>query len=223
MTKEIYRVNELFESIQGEGHFSGVPSVFIRLQGCDVGCSWCDTQHSWVISPEFERSISEVNQPCQSQPVWARATALQLLELVEGYRARHIVITGGEPCSYDLSPLTERLHEKGYSVQIETSGTYAIKAAEKVWVTVSPKVAMKGGLPVLDEALERANEIKHPVARQADIDELDKLLARLQHNRPEIALQPISQLARATQLCIETCIARNWRLSVQLHKYLGVE
>lgn len=90
-------------------------------------------------------------------------------------------------------------------------------------VTVSPKVAMKGKLPVLDSALLRANEIKHPVATSKDIDQLDELLSRA--NVPIstiIALQPISQKERATQLCIDTCIARNWRLSIQTHKYLSI-
>ncbi|NMT19205.1 7-carboxy-7-deazaguanine synthase QueE, partial [Vibrio parahaemolyticus] len=81
--------------------------------------------------------------------------------------------------------------------------------------TVSPKVAMKGKLPVLNSALERANEIKHPVGTQKDIDHLDDLLANANVAAETIiALQPISQKPRATQLCIDTCIARNWRLSV---------
>jgi 7-carboxy-7-deazaguanine synthase len=223
MTNVIYRINEVFESIQGEGHFTGYPSVFIRFQGCDVGCAWCDTQHSWTIDPNLERVLDDVNRPCAGKGVWAPAMVDELVGVIQTYSARHIVITGGEPCMYDLEPLTDALLALGLSVQIETSGTYIIQAAAETWVTLSPKVGMKGGLTVLDEALERANEIKHPVARQQDIDHLDALLARIPNQRPIIALQPISQKPRATQLCIETCIARNWRLSVQLHKYLGVE
>jgi 7-carboxy-7-deazaguanine synthase len=82
---------------------------------------------------------------------------------------------------------------------------------------------MKGKLPVLKSALERANEIKHPVGTQKDIDQLDALLASAEiAEKTVIALQPISQKPRATQLCIDTCVARNWRLSVQTHKYLSI-
>ncbi|WP_459782431.1 radical SAM family protein, partial [Photobacterium sp. R1] len=96
-------------------------------------------------------------------------------------------------------------------------------ATENTWVTVSPKINMKGKLPVLPGALSRANEIKHPVGTQKDIDQLDALLAGVPlQDTVTIALQPISQKARATELCIQTCIARNWRLSVQTHKYLSI-
>lgn len=77
---------------------------------------------------------------------------------------------------------------------------------------------------MLVSALERANEIKHPVATERHIEELDALLATATL-RPdvEIALQPISQKPRATQLAMAVCIARNWRLSIQTHKYLDID
>lgn len=82
---------------------------------------------------------------------------------------------------------------------------------------------MRGGYDVLSQALERANEIKHPVGRVRDIEALGELLATLSDDKPRvIALQPISQKEDATRLCIETCIARNWRLSMQTHKYLNI-
>ncbi|MFZ6043504.1 7-carboxy-7-deazaguanine synthase QueE, partial [Vibrio natriegens] len=79
------------------------------------------------------------------------------------YTAKHVVITGGEPCLYDLVPLTEALEQAGFRCQIETSGTSEVKATANTWVTVSPKINMKAKLPVLPSALERADEIKHPV------------------------------------------------------------
>ena len=51
--KHIYPVNEIFQSIQGEATFTGTPSIFVRLQGCPVGCAWCDTKHTWEIDPKF--------------------------------------------------------------------------------------------------------------------------------------------------------------------------
>ena len=83
---------------------------------------------------------------------------------------------------------------------------------------------MKGGFAVLDSALARANEIKHPVATEAHIDDLKQLLDRGQHAEETlIYLQPISQQARATQLAVDTCIKENWRLSLQTHKFIGIE
>jgi len=88
---------------------------------------------------------------------------------------------------------------------------------------VSPKVNMRGGYDVIAQALQRADEVKHPVGRQRDIDELELLLSTLKDDKSRIiALQPISQKDAATRLCIETCIARNWRLSMQTHKYLNI-
>ncbi|MFM2483238.1 7-carboxy-7-deazaguanine synthase QueE [Celerinatantimonas sp. YJH-8] len=216
-----YRINEVFETIQGEGFYTGTPAIFIRLQGCDVGCPWCDTKHTWEIHLEDERSLMQINQPSQDRNVWAHGDVASLVELVKGYQAKHVVITGGEPCSYDLRPLTTQLHDAGYQCQIETSGTYPISVDSRSWVTVSPKIGMRGKKEVLAQAMTRADEVKHPVGRLADIEALEALLERCP-TAAKIALQPISQQPRATQLCIETCIKNNWRLSVQLHKYIGV-
>ncbi|WP_114785762.1 7-carboxy-7-deazaguanine synthase QueE [Vibrio tetraodonis] len=221
----MYKINEMFETIQGEGVFTGVPSVFIRLQECAVGCSWCDTKHTWDATPQDERPLNEILTKTKDSSTWCSAASSDIIDQYHqlGYQAKHIVITGGEPCIYDLQPLTEAFENIGCSCQVETSGTSEVLTSEKTWVTVSPKVAMKGKLPVLDSALLRANEIKHPVGTTKDIDHLDELIVRA--SVPEttvIALQPISQKPRATQLCINTCIERNWRLSIQSHKYLNI-
>ena len=142
----------------------------------------------------------------------------------EGYVAKHVVITGGEPCMYDLRPLTKLLHDNGYSTQIETSGTFEVLCDARTYVTVSPKINMKGGYDVLVSALERANEIKHPIAMQKHVDELDALLSTVSSlEGKQVCLQPISQQKRATELAVKTCIERNWRLSLQTHKYIGIE
>jgi 7-carboxy-7-deazaguanine synthase len=82
---------------------------------------------------------------------------------------------------------------------------------------------MRGGYPILASAMKRANEIKHPVATEQHVDDLKKLLSEHNVENTPVYLQPISQKSRATQLAIDTCIANNWRLSVQVHKYLGIE
>ena len=221
----MYKVNEMFETIQGEGVFTGVPAVFVRLQECPVGCAWCDTKQTWEANEQDQQSFDQVIVKTGDSPNWCSASAQQIIAMYQsqGYTAKHIVITGGEPCIYDLVPLTQGFEKIGCQCQIETSGTFEVRATKDTWVTVSPKVAMKGKLPVIESALLRANEIKHPVATDKDIENLDQLLQSA--NVPEstvIALQPISQKPRATQLCIDTCVARNWRLSIQTHKYLSI-
>ena len=221
-----YPINEIFQTIQGEGVFTGLPAIFVRLQGCPVGCPWCDTRHTWVVDPAREVGVQAVLDCSNESDGWSKMSTEQILASFQqlGYQARHVVITGGEPCLYDLQDLSAALIEAGYQVQIETSGTSEILTHEQTWVTVSPKINMKGGLPVLVSALERANEIKHPVATERHVEELDTLLATacLREN-VVIALQPISQKPRATQLAMATCIARNWRLSIQTHKYLDID
>jgi len=226
LTTQQLSINEVFETIQGEGFHTGVPAIFLRLQGCPVGCPWCDTKHTWTLDDAFLTTAEAVVEKPQESEAYFDADENAVLALFEQlkYTAKHVVITGGEPCMYDLIPLTRLLHQHGYSTQIETSGTYEVKCDDDTWVTVSPKVDMKGGMRVLTSALHRANEIKHPVAMERHVEELDALLARLGGQLPaHICLQPISQQQRATDLVIKTCIERNWRLSLQTHKYIGIE
>jgi len=221
----LYQVNEVFQTIQGEGRYTGTPAIFVRLQGCPVGCSWCDTKHTWTLDPELAITPDQLLAKRGDSPSWTGLTPAALLALFQqqGYQARHVVITGGEPCMFDLTSLCQTLHAAGYSTQIETSGTFEIKAPLDTWVTVSPKLNMPGGYPVLPSALKRADEIKHPVAMQKHVDELVALLDLHQLNDKLVYLQPISQQKRATELAIASCIKHNWRLSVQVHKYLGIE
>lgn len=219
----MYKLNEMFQTIQGEGSFTGVPAVFVRLQVCDVGCAWCDTKQTWDANPEDEQGLSQIIAKTSDSPTWCSVRAADIVAnyQAQGYTAKHIVITGGEPCLYDLTELTLAFEAIGCQCQIETSGTSKVRCSADTFVTVSPKIAMKGKLDVRQDALLRANEIKHPVGTQKDIEKLDALLEGLDI-QAQIALQPISQKDRATQLCMQVCIARNWRLSIQTHKYLNI-
>ncbi|WP_064792318.1 7-carboxy-7-deazaguanine synthase QueE [Shewanella woodyi] len=220
-----YPVNEVFETIQGEGFYTGVPAIFVRLQGCPVGCSWCDTKHTWELLDVNKVQPEMVIQVDGTIGRWSELTTSELISFLKQkeFTASHVVITGGEPCLHDLTAMTEEFNDAGYSTQIETSGTFEIHCSEKTWVTVSPKLKMKAGLAVLPQALKRANEIKHPVATASHIDDLDELLNGIDLKGKTICLQPISQKPRATELAMRVCIERNWRLSIQTHKYLDID
>ena len=221
------RINEMFSTIQGEATYTGTPSLFIRLQGCPVGCSWCDTKHTWPKGKENKKiTWDELALKTKDAPTFAEIPAANLVELAKQYRPRHFVLTGGEPCAQDIYSLTEGLLKVG-SVQVETSGTHNVDVAHGTWVTVSPKINMGGGLMVLPQALLRADEIKMPIADQQDIDNLEKLIRTVNYQNNSyvggrIWLQPVSQGDKATELCVETAMNRNWRISIQTHKYMGV-
>src|SRR5688572_26753821 len=99
------RIAEIFFSIQGEGPTAGLPAVFIRLQGCSVGCRWCDTKYSW--------------DPAGGHPVMLEA----LVEEAAAFPCGRAVVTGGEPLESSLfAPLVDGLKGRGFTVEVETSG-----------------------------------------------------------------------------------------------------
>jgi len=121
---------------------------------------------------------------------------------------------------HDLSCLTKELEKQGYQCQIETSGTQSIKCSLKTWVTVSPKKNQN----TLHQAILRSNEIKYPVLNKEDLLYLEEILMTVKDKKKHlISLQPISQDEKSLKICIETCTIKNWRLSIQLHKYLSIK
>lgn len=215
------RVNEMFPTIQGEANWTGTPSTFIRLQGCPVGCHWCDTKHTWPVNDKKRISVGEMLGKEDPEPTWAEMSEVDVTAVARSLHPRHFVITGGEPCTYDLFLLTASLKTLG-SVQVETSGTHDVKVAPGTWVTVSPKIGMAGGLVVRGDAMQIANEIKFPVETADDIWQLEKMLEIHPANDRMVWLQPVSQCQDATKLCIDACYRNNWRLSLQIHKYAGI-
>lgn len=225
----LYAVSELFWTVQGEGFYAGAPALFVRLQGCDVGCAWCDTKHSWPVpeanadsSLDYDplKRIDAGNPPGGWRWMWAKE-----IGAAAGVRASPMlaVVTGGEPAMHNLGALARELHERGFIVCIETSGTHSLEGldTDEAWVTVSPKVGMAGGREVRPDVLAVADEVKMPVGKQADIDRLEELL---QHTMPSaiVSLQPLSMSRKATELCIETALQTGWRVSVQQHRYLQI-
>jgi 7-carboxy-7-deazaguanine synthase len=205
--------------MQCEGLLAGTPAFFIRLQGCAVGCPWCDTKYSWDIADGKRIEVAAMLSKPVGDDTYALTSVESLVQAALDSGNRHVVITGGEPCEHDLTPLTEALIAKDLTVQIETSGTQPIRAHPLTHVTVSPKINMPGGFAVLKEALTRANEIKHPVGKLRDIEDLQTL--EFDSSTP-VFLQPLSGNKKATQLCIDEARKRGWRVSIQIHRFIGV-
>ncbi|MCA1419479.1 7-carboxy-7-deazaguanine synthase QueE [Bradyrhizobium sp. BRP23] len=214
-------VNEFFETIQGEATFTGTPSTFVRLQGCDVGCPWCDTKYTWDLNHAPPSPLEDILGKQEPSPSFAAVSIEDLVQALSQTQPRHLVLTGGEPCMYDLTELSSRMIAGGWTVQVETSGTEPIRIDPRAWVTVSPKIAMPGGRTFLSEAWQRANEIKMPVGKPADVETVLSLIA--EHGRPALIwLQPLSMSKKATELCVEAARQHRWRISVQTHKFMGI-
>ncbi len=220
-----YPINEIFATLQGEASFTGMPSVFIRLQGCNVGCPWCDTKHTWDLTPEAQIELKQLTAKTDDKNSWAQASIELIIEFIQNNypQIKHIVITGGEPAMYDLAPLCLALEELGKDIQIETSGTEVFKISPMTWVSLSPKIDMPGGKTVVEDCVARANEIKMPIGKIVDIEKLQQFLIKynVASNVP-IWLQPLSQNPSATKLCIEQALLNNWRLSLQTHKFINI-
>jgi len=191
------KINEIFTSIQGEGVNTGIPMTFIRLQGCDVSCSWCDTKESWDSNLGYDLSIQET---------------------VKLIKADYACITGGEPCLQDLIKLTQAIKANGKTITLETSGTQPIKGCFD-WVTLSPKLNFKK--PIKDN-IRLADEIKFLVGKKQDIQTIKTFIDDNAINSCIISIQPISLSEAATQLCIDNCIQNNWHLSLQSHKFINI-
>lgn len=220
--KQSYYVNDIYTTIQGEGCLTGVAMVLVRLQGCGVGCPWCDTKETWQ-EGQFDQTEKYLSGALGSNEKYVSMTAEKIAEMVKNHYPgpKWILVTGGEPGEQHLAPLVTKLHKFGYKVALETSGTMTgqLKASFD-WVCVSPKIGMPGGRLLHTGAIEEADEIKMVVGRQNDIDNLIDLIDNynLKEN-VQICLQPVSRSEKATDLCMEYVTRMGWRLSLQVHKF----
>jgi 7-carboxy-7-deazaguanine synthase len=191
---------ESFYTLQGEGFHQGKAAFFVRLGGCDVGCTWCDVKESWDIDAHPHKAISDIVSTAGEFP------------------GRMIVVTGGEPLLHDLTVLTRSFKEAGFSLNIETSGSSPLSGTWD-WICLSPK-KFKEPLP---EVLNKANELKVIVYNKTDFQWGEKF-ASLVNADCKLYLQPEwSKADKMTPLIVDY-IKKNpqWELSLQIHKYINV-
>jgi 7-carboxy-7-deazaguanine synthase len=230
-----YALNDLYRCIQGEGAMTGTPMMLIRLQGCGVGCPWCDTKETWSLDPSLETKLPRVIEdvPFEMSPIlgtnarWASFGASDIAKAARLFRGdagiEWALITGGEPADQDLAPLVDALHESGFQVAVETSGTAAgYQGADIDWLTVSPKFDMPGGKQILGQAIMDADEIKMVVGVQGDIDTLLRMIDLYPLGCDAVvSVQPVSESVKARNLCVQASFRHGWRVSVQTHKIMG--
>jgi 7-carboxy-7-deazaguanine synthase len=200
----IYPVAECFSSVQGEGNHVGTPAVFLRLAGCNLKCSFCDTDHLESVAYEPTGLVRLVSPLLKAGIGW-------------------VVVTGGEPTIRDLSQLSCVLRSLPVRLALETNGTRALDPAERFdWVTVSPK--SPPGIDAVELIL--GSEIKVPVWSGVTDDEVAAMLGvgEYRHRFVQPVEAPGESWAENVQRSIEIAVRYgcNTRVSGQMHKRLKV-
>jgi len=191
---------EEFYTIQGEGYHTGKAAYFIRIGGCDVGCSWCDTKFSW--NPSLHPLVP----------------AEQIVEHASSHPASSVVVTGGEPLMVNMDYLTTLLKQKGIETFLETSGAYPLSGLWD-WICLSPK----RNSPPVEELFDRAHELKVIIASEEDfswaiengsrVGEGCKLFLQPEWSRREAILPAIIRFVKNNP---------HWMISLQAHKYMRI-
>ena len=190
---------EEFYTIQGEGYHKGTAAYFIRVGGCDVGCHWCDVKESWNAETHPPTSIDSI---IENAAIYSDT----------------IVVTGGEPLTWDMAPLTMGLKQRNLKTHIETSGAYPLTGTWD-WICLSPK---KNKLPVGD-IHKAAHELKVIVYNKHDFIFAEEQAAKVSKNCV-LYLQPEWSVREKVVPMIVDYVMKNpkWKVSLQTHKYLNI-
>lgn len=191
---------EAFYTIQGEGYHSGKSAFFLRIGGCDVGCHWCDVKESWN---------ADLHPPTEIH---------KMIDQILAYPAKTVVVTGGEPLMWNMQPLTDRLHNNGMSVHIETSGAYPL-SGDFDWICLSPKK----NNPPKDAIIPLTNELKIIIHNLNDFKWAEQYAAKCSSNC-KLYLQPEWSKVQEMMPHITDYVMKHpkWNVSLQTHKYMGI-
>jgi hypothetical protein len=195
-----YPIVETFHSIQGEGFLVGMNAFFVRLGGCDVHCPWCDQKETWPMRHDlYSKSGDLAEKVALSDPAF-------------------VIITGGEPLLHNLGPLTQAFKEKGLRVHLETSGTHAF-SGNFDWVTFSPKP-----FKVPDQSIyAQADELKIIIETAKDLEWAEQMAEKVSPNTLKY-LQPEWNNPNSLKIILEYVLVHpQWRVSLQIHKFLGIQ
>ena len=193
-------IMEDFYTLQGEGFNMGKAAWFVRIGGCDVGCSWCDIKESWNVKLFPPKNIDGIIERVCNSP------------------AKTIVVTGGEPSLYPLDYLTSRLQSEGVKTMVETSGAHELTGIWD-WVCLSPK----RNSPPLPRNLAIANELKVIIQTPDDLLWAEENAAKVS---PECLLYLQAEWSVSDKIIgtLTDYIMENtkWSVSLQAHKYMKI-
>ncbi len=191
---------EEFYTLQGEGFHMGKAAYFIRVGGCDVGCSWCDSKESW------------------NARLFPPVPVEQVVENAAACPAMTVVVTGGEPSMYPMDYLTGKLHQQGIKTMVETSGAYPL-TGQWDWICLSPKKYS----PPVKSIYERANELKVIVQHAGDLEWAERN-ADLVSEKCQLFLQPEWSKSEQIMETLTQYVMQHpkWRISLQSHKYMRI-
>jgi 7-carboxy-7-deazaguanine synthase len=216
------KVNEIFYSLQGEGFLAGTPSVFVRLAGCPLRCRWCDTKYAWDEAAGEQYNIAEI------------------IEAVQKWSCRFVVITGGEPMiNSDISQLVRELKAAGKHITIETAGIAYIPDIPCDLMSISPKLSnstpedklyaashekSRLDLVVLSELIDHYDyQLKFVVDNESDLPEIKETIVKLGNvDSEKVMLMPqattrdefIAKSQMVAEICKQTGFAFSQRLQV---------
>jgi 7-carboxy-7-deazaguanine synthase len=218
------KVAEIFYSLQGEGFLAGVPSVFVRLAGCPLRCRWCDTKYAWDQKAGQDYNITQIIQTVQQWP------------------CKFVVITGGEPMiNLDLPNLTHQLKDAGKHITIETAGIAYYPDIACDLMSISPKLSnsipddaklaaahknSKLDIAVLQELIDKYEyQLKFVVDSQDDLSEIQQTIEKIGNvNTEKVMLMPqavtrdefLAKSSMVADMCKQTGFAFSQRLQVLL-------
>lgn len=209
----LLEVQHIFSTFQGECIFTGWPSVFIRLGGCNLMCSFCDT--------EFESY-----KVMSLQEIIIRVSTLAIND--EGKRVRPlIVITGGEPFRQPIEKLCNILLEHGYKIQIETNGTLYRKIPEEIYIVCSPKNTGQGYKRIREDLLKRVDALKFIISEQNALYNHIGEVGQSDYDIP-VYIQPMDEYnprknKKNMELVVQLASQNGYRISLQTHKIINIE
>jgi len=211
------RINEIFYSIQGEGRYAGLPTIFIRTQGCNLQCPYCDTGYAQM--PAFGKELG---------------VETVLIEALSTSLCRYVCITGGEPLTQgqEVGDLVRHLKRFFYNISIETNGTMNPPIWSNLVDSWCVDIKCPSAVPKVDFNRQWLNsrpcdQLKFVVSDDADVSFASHIIGKVARDGPEILISP--RIHNADDVLgerlwlvkvAEVCKDLNVRMSLQVHKVI---